>query len=459
MPNITREQYEIMISKGLKPQEITEIAKQRGYGISFDEPEAEGIVGDIQGRITETLKVGERFQKGEQTLPETVLQTGGQIAGGLTDIIMKGISAITPDIIEKPIQAGLEKVAQTETAQKAIQGYQSWAEKNPRAAADLEAVVNIASLYPAAKTAQGIGKGALKTTQYVSKTAVGASKTAIKALTPESKSIMQRVARISKGKQASFEQLAGENIGSYLDKRGIYGNIENISSKLYNRFETSKGVADDALSLIKGNYKSKPVETAIKELLQRETRISSPGALSKDFKRVRELFNKYNKEGLTMPEVNQVKRLYERNVKLDFIKQNLPEKIARANTIDSALRNWQFTQAEKAGFKNLPQINKETQLAKRLLDDLGKEYAGVAGNNAITLTDWIVLSGGDPTAIGLFLTKKGLSSRTIQSKIAQIFSKSEKIGLPKAEFGMPQKDITDFLKSIQDFSKQQSLPK
>src|SRR3990172_2008896 len=180
MPKITQEQYEIMIGKGLTSQEISNIAQQKGYTISFDNPQAEGIIRgikeDIGGRITETLKAGERFQEGKQTLPETILQTGGQIAGGFTDIIMKGIGAIIPDIIEEPIKTGLGKVAQTETAQKAIQGYQSWAEKNPRAAADLEAVVNIASLYPAAKSAQGIIKGGAKTTQYGFKAVSGTGK-------------------------------------------------------------------------------------------------------------------------------------------------------------------------------------------------------------------------------------------------------------------------------------------
>src|SRR3990167_9941811 len=122
MPKITQEQYEIMIGKGLTSQEISNIAQQKGYTISFDKPQAEGIISgikeDIGGRITETLKAGERFQEGKQTLPETILQTGGQIAGGFTDIIMKGISAITPDIIEKPIMAGLGKVCRNEISQK-----------------------------------------------------------------------------------------------------------------------------------------------------------------------------------------------------------------------------------------------------------------------------------------------------------------------------------------------------
>jgi len=54
----------------------------------------------------------------------------------------------------------------------------------------------------------------------------------------------------------------------------------------------------------------KQVKTALKELLKRERAISSPGAISKDYKTVGALITKYNTEGLTMSEINQVKRLY-----------------------------------------------------------------------------------------------------------------------------------------------------
>ena len=263
----------------------------------------------------------------------------------------------------------------------------------------------------------------------------------------QSAEIMQRVARISKSKQANFEGAAGDSVGNYLVKRGIFGNVEKISEQLYQRFNVSKNAADTALATLKGTHKAKPIETALTELFKRETRVSSPGALSKDFVRVRELMNKYTKNGLDMSEINEVKRLFERNVRLDFIRQNLPEGVARTTNIDNAIRSWQFEKASRLGLKNLPEINKETRLAKQLLDDLGKEYAGSAGNNAITLTDWIVLSGGDPTAIGAFLAKKTLTSKGAMSFIAEKLAPKATIGTPKSVFGKPKPDFGDFLKS------------
>lgn len=271
--------------------------------------------------------------------------------------------------------------------------------------------------------------------------------------------IMQRVARISKAKQAKFEQTAKESVGDYLTKRGIYGNIDEISTQLYNRFKQSKSTADQAFATMKGTFKPEPIKTALEELLTRETAISTPGAMSKDLKVVDALLKKYNTVGLDMSEINAAKRLYERNVKLDYLKQNLPQSVAKANNIDNAIVTWQRSQAKKFGLKNLEEINRETRLARQLLDDLGKEYSGSAGNNAITLTDWIMLSGGDPTAVAGFLTKKTFSSKGVQSAIAKILAGKPTVGAPTAKVGEKQAgSFGDFIKIIEGRQKQLSQP-
>lgn len=244
-------------------------------------------------------------------------------------------------------------------------------------------------------------------------------------LTPDASNIMQRVARVSKGKQAGFEKTAGESVGEYLDKRKIYGNIDQISTKLYDRFTKSKAEADAGLAQLKGRYKSPQVTTALDDLYARELKVSSPGAPSPDLATIKELMKANKSGGLDMSQINEAKRIYERTVKLDYIKQNLPESVARAQNIDTAIREWQLSKAKELGFKNLDAINRETRLARQLLNDIGKEYAGSAGNNAVSLTDWIMLSGGDPTAISGFLIKKGFSSKAVQSAVAKFISRNK----------------------------------
>lgn len=257
--------------------------------------------------------------------------------------------------------------------------------------------------------------------------------------------IMQRVARVNPSEQSKFKQISGETVGEYLVNRKIFGNPEKIASDLVKRFQDSKNSADTALATLKGNFKPTPIKTVLNDLFNKEKIISSPGALSKDFKRVQELKNKFNKDGLNMSEINEVKRLYERNVKLDYVKQNLPDGVKKANTLDDAVREWQFEQAKKLGLKNLPDINNETRYAKMLADALGKKLAGANANNAVSLTDWVALSGGDPASVAMFLGKKVLSSSRLQSKIAEKLSSKIIKKEVKPEFGNKKPDLTDML--------------
>ncbi len=239
--------------------------------------------------------------------------------------------------------------------------------------------------------------------------------------------IMQRVARISKGKQQKFEQTAGQSVGDYLTTRGIFGTPKELTEKLIDRFQKSKATADESLATLKGTFQPTPVKTMLNDALEREMRISSEGAPSADLSRVQFLNNKYKTQGLDMTEINEAKRIFERNNKMDFLKANVPEGVARANAIDSAVRSWQFQKADELGLKNLGEINKETRLAKQLADDIGAEYSGQAGNNAISITDWILLSGGDPTAVAAFLAKKTGGSKRLQSGLAELLTPKSKI--------------------------------
>lgn len=427
-----------------------------------EKPQEQAKPGLFSRISTDLQKRGENTNKAfesNQSFGSKALQLVGQGAGFAGDILTEGLksasneSGFTDSVIKPTIEAvkptALD-ILHTEVGQMGLQAvkggidtYNSFKQAHPEAAGNLEAVINIASILPPAKAAQvggslavtGAQAAAKKTGSVLKTVGSGVSDTVGQTVKPEN--IMQRVARIPKGAQAKFEATSGEGVGKYLTKRGIYGDTEDISGQLFKRFNDSRTTADTALAKLDGVYNPPPLKSALKELVEREKRVSSDGALSPDYAKAHELLGKFNKGGLTMSEVNEAKRLFERNVKLDFQKQINPEGVARATNIDNALREWQFSQAEKLGLKNLPEINKETRLAKQLLDAIGKESAGSAGNNALTLTDYILLAGGDVTAISAFLGKKALSSKGVQSAIAKKLYKGTLVGQPKAEFGKP----------------------
>lgn len=365
------------------------------------------------------------------------ISTGAQFGAGVIESAFSPLTSALQPVVEPTIGKAINSVTDKVSNNPSVQNFamSKAGEITSRVAEDIGNINTIAGI---ATTGPGLSK-AVSAVGKLDDLSLDVAKAARAKAGSQPAKIMQRVARIPKMKQANFEKVAGESVGEYLTKRGIYGNVDDISTKLYERFTKSKEIADKALEQLPGRYDPAPIKTALKDLLQREIRVSSEGAPSPIVGRVASLYKKLNEGGLTMSEINEAKRLFERNVKVDYLKQNLPESVARANNIDDAIRAWQFRQAETLGLKNLPKINKETRLAKQLLDDLGREYSGAAGNNAVSITDWIMLSGGDPTAISGFLVKKTFSSKTIQSAIAKALNKNNPVkGDVLAEMGESQ---------------------
>lgn len=450
--------------KGGNPKKATVVQPASSVQVEQAKPNFFQRVGeDFNKRGQEVIKNSQQFAANPSigNLVQQGFQTAGQFAGGVGDIFGEALSPAINKVVDKvsdipavqniatsePASDGLDKVSGT------MESYKQWAQEHPEAAKNLESAVNIASLLPldvgvrAASSGVKVGTEGLMTG---AKNLVGGVDDAVKSsvdnvgqkiaggLDDQPAKIMQRVARIPKQKQAKFEQMAGESVGGYLSRRGIFGNIEDITTNLYERLTRHKGYADTALAGLKGRFKPQPVKTALDELIQREIRVSADGAPSPDIRRISQLYKKFDEQGLDMSEINEVKRFYERNNKVDYLKSvsSNPENVVRATNIDTAIRRWQFDKAKELGLKNLDSINKETQLAKRLLDDIGAEYSGSAGNNAITITDWILLAGGDPTAVGAFLVKKGASSKTVQSFLAEKLNKGKgAMGDVKADVG------------------------
>lgn len=147
-----------------------------------------GVLGMFGGVNTDSA-VG-RFATGQQSLPETGLQIAGQSAGAVGDVIGaglglagRGLSAITPDFIERPVvdtvKSGVQAVADSPIGD-AISGaagmYGQFKQANPRMAANVESAGNVASLLPLPK----IGSFGLKGAKAGAK-AVGLDDTAMKA--------------------------------------------------------------------------------------------------------------------------------------------------------------------------------------------------------------------------------------------------------------------------------------
>lgn len=267
--------------------------------------------------------------------------------------------------------------------------------------------------------------GAVQAAKAIPKIVPGIKETAQKA--PEN--IMNRVARLKPTDAQKFEKLAGETHGSYLSKTGNLGTPDEIIKKEAEKFATSKSSVDDTLAKLKGRYKVGIIRDTLAELQAKAKSVSTKNVKSPYYKEVSDLIKSYNKNGLSMSEINSVKRLYEKNVKLGYNKLLNAKEVEKATNIDNALREWQVKKASELGFKNIKELNKQTQLSKFIIDKLGDQIIGSNALNSVNLTDWIVLSGGNPTAVGAFLTKKFFSSKAVQSKLAEYLKQGEARGL------------------------------
>ena len=253
-----------------------------------------------------------------------------------------------------------------------------------------------------------------------------------------SATLMNKVARINPSDAENFSHMSGGvTPGQYLDQRGIYGSAPSVTSQLYQRFTQAKGAVDDALSQLPGLYKNQAVETALKDVVQQAESTSAEGAPSPYLTQAQALLGKAQSGGLNMSEVNDAKRLYEGTVKLNYIKDQVASGIERANNIDSSIRSWQQDTATKLGFTNIQKLNKETQLAKSLIDALGKKANAQLGNNLVGLTDWIVASHipADPSSLALLLGKHVFTSGAGQGALAKLLSSGEALAAPSADIG------------------------
>lgn len=391
------------------PDNFSDVKKDVGRGV---QTVALGMPGLASGGAA--FGVGSSLEQGNDLFStQTALQTGLGAGGGkllgvlgkpLLNVAGKGISKVTPQVVKDIASKGVG----------AVDDFMSSRQILPK------------------NVSKAINLGAEKVETIANKPFEVAGNIA-KAGLPKPKNIMNRVARLNPTDAAKFEKMTGKSHGEYLTETGNFGTPEKIVENEYKKFITSKQSADDALATLPGTYKDKSVESALEELVTRERRIGFSGG---DSSRISALATKYEDKGLNMKEINEVKRLFERNNKLDYLRGNVPEGIEKSNRIDDSIRNWQFKKASNLGLKNLPELNKQTQAAKFIVDKLGKQITGRVGNDAISITDWVVLAGGDPASISLIAAKKFFGNKYIQSKIAKsLSSESGKIGLIKPEYG------------------------
>lgn len=395
--------------------------------VGQDIAERTSRVGDILGRkdtgpLTKGVQVfGQGAGLAATTLEQTAMKVPGikQVAQGIGE----GINWLTTSDMS-PVKALGDVIGSNKTLQTAVRLYDT--DQNFKDSID--AVANIVRLggdvdgvVNSANFAANVTNKVIKNVKNVSTKGIDT----VKAIDtqPASSAIMNKIARLKPTDMTEFERLAGKTPGQYLVDTGNFGTPDKIISTEATKYVKSKAMVDTEMAKLPGVYKYGAVEDALNQLLDTAKNTSTPNVPASYLGEVNSLIQKYKSGGLTMEEINRVKRLFEREVKLGYNKVSTPsETIKRATNVDSAIRNWQISKAKDLGFNNITDLNKQTQLSRFIVDKLGDQVIGQSGLNFNSLTDWIVLSGGNPEAVAGFLTKKFFSSRAVQAKIAELLN-------------------------------------
>lgn len=273
--------------------------------------------------------------------------------------------------------------------------------------------------------ATGMGKSIARDIKWAWQTA----KTIGNAIKPSGANISTRANRFNGQDEEKFIQATWQTPWEFATTRGMTKVGDDAVVEATNAWQASTAQADEAFWAIEGNFRiwwDKDFINWAIEWLQWKLSKYSP-----EIERVNQLALKYQNEWLTMSEVNELKRLYSANHKYSFLDSGSKQAI-ESRDIQDWLRTWQFKVAEENGLANIADINKNTQAWKMYADSLAKKLNRWVANNENTLTDWIVLWGGSPENIALYLGKKLASSDLAKRTAIKLFSKQTKPSIIKA---------------------------
>lgn len=406
-----------------------------GQSSSPKEPGYFQRVGQDLKQIGKNLVSDIKTQANPENTQSPVKTAVALARGGLRTVGATARAAFTP-VMEAPgIKQGTEFIGKKLAGTTPMQKFAAWSQKHPEAAKDIQDVLDVASLFGGSKggkvletgiksTAELAGEGLSKVGGTLPEIAQKTAQNFAKATKNTPGEIMTRIVRLTPREATAFEKTAGKSVGDYLTETGNFGNPKEVIAKEAEKFTQSRQMVDGALAKLPGQYRVGPVEDALNIVIEKGQKASSPNVKAGYLPRAQQLLQKSKSEGLSHGEINEVKRLLEQG-KLGYNKLTNPEAVEKATNVDSAIRNWQFKKASELGFENLPEMNKQTQVSKFILNKLGDRVIGNQALNNVTLTDWIILAGGNPTAVGGFLTKKFFGSKTIQARIAKLLNQKE----------------------------------
>jgi len=241
--------------------------------------------------------------------------------------------------------------------------------------------------------------------------------------------ISTKANRFKKGKEEKFIEMTWESTGEWATKRWMTKTWKDAVDEATNFFKQSINEANKWFEAIPWKFKiTKWPDYILWMFDDLGKKLSKYSPQNKNIAKLKEL---YKAEWLTQTQINELKRIYAKNFKYTFLDAGGSSAI-KSRDLQNWLREWQFATAQNKWFTNLSEINKTTQGWKFYADNLAENLWWKWPNNAISLTDWIALSWGEPTNVALFFGKKVAQNKAVKEAAIRWLSKQTKEPVVKA---------------------------
>ena len=223
----------------------------------ISKPETPGFMQSVGQDVSQRVQQAQdiKGRAGAQPIGETALQAVGGVGAGLmgdvTGEATKSAYGALPENIRKNIEADPITKMGVRMAQKGADIYGKWAQQNPRAAKDVEAAVNIASLFPgpSAKLAGKAVETAASPVTGIVKGAIAPSEAKMATITDTMHK--QATATIEKVKNSGIN-FAPNDTQQLMDKFNKHPDLQT-AGEVSVRPETTKTLADMKKSIEAGD--------------------------------------------------------------------------------------------------------------------------------------------------------------------------------------------------------------
>jgi hypothetical protein len=234
------------------------------------------------------------------------------------------------------------------------------------------------------------------------------------------RSMMERGLTVSREKLAKLAEEShlplGQKASDFLTEHGVYGSLEQMSDQLGNIRKRSREILDAELGRLTQKYSPDMAKKLLLRMKKEFKPLVKTGELSQEYAETLGIFDDYitklgeGAEGLTLPELNNLKRKADEFLNLYKAGGEVREGVTKGNIESNVRELRRFIESEAAnqGVKDVKKLNRQVQISAGLKESI--DHVARAGVERQNVMQRIVVIGA--------ITGGGLGVAFDQPKVA-----------------------------------------